>query len=430
MKNLDAEEFYNQSRTFIGTRDYESALEYIDKALELDNMCVEYYIQKGIVLANMSQFSKAIEEMRKALKIDKGCAEAYFHIGNFLVMLKDMKLGMENYNKAVSLGYTDSQIYFNMAMVYANEDKYDMAIRYLNKAISVDESRIDARIRKASAQVKIGKYADVLVTADEIISADPDLFEGYHYKAVGYAQMGKSDESLAVLDGALELFPNDARFMLDKVNVLVIQSKMDEASELIEKLLNMDSIDSFNKRTLYLHKTRMCAMNQDLEGAVSALQQAKSISKDLGDDYIDPDSTFMLATLAIQAKDYEKALEYSEELIKDGSEAYITPAYFYKPFAIMNLKGKEAAIPEFKESSSKLRALTMSKPQFLDGYYFRAMCLKELGEYDKALDLSEYLIKIDSKDSNFHYLKANILNEAGRTDEALAAKTIAENLTK
>lgn len=59
-------EYLNQSRYFVGVEDYEEALKYINKAIEIDKMNIEFYIEKGIILANMDRYDDAIKELNNA----------------------------------------------------------------------------------------------------------------------------------------------------------------------------------------------------------------------------------------------------------------------------------------------------------------------------------------------------------------------------
>ena len=68
MDKNDSLEYLNQSRYFVGVEDYEEALKYINKAIEIDKMNIEFYIEKGIILANMDRYDDAIKELNNLMK--------------------------------------------------------------------------------------------------------------------------------------------------------------------------------------------------------------------------------------------------------------------------------------------------------------------------------------------------------------------------
>lgn len=98
MENLESLEYLNQTRYFVGAGQYDDALEYVNKAIAVDKMNKELYVQKCIVLANMDRYEEALDEAKNALKLDKSFGEAYYHLGNIYLMTGNQASGLENYN--------------------------------------------------------------------------------------------------------------------------------------------------------------------------------------------------------------------------------------------------------------------------------------------------------------------------------------------
>ena len=428
MSNSESLEYLNQARYFVGVEQYDNALEYINKAIVVDKLNKELYVQKSIILANLDRYSEAIQELNKALKIDKAYAEAYFHLGNLYLMTGEQAVGIENYNKAIAYGFDDSQIFFNMGLLYEEEDNDELAIRNYTKAILKDPLRADARVRKAKIFIANGKQQEALETLDELILADPDLYDGYHLKALLLADMGKLDEAMVVLDEARRLFPKDPSFLIDKVNIFVMREQADEAKKLIRVLESDYEMELDQKRHLELEKARLYALEANLDKIIDSLLNAKAYSKEIDATDIDVEATFLLTNCYLEKKDYSAAINCSKELITSDELSYAIPSYYTLPYAYAQLGEKEKAKSQYKESISKLRAITLNNPEILDGYLFRALCLKEVGQYEKALELSDYLLKIDQSSNTFHSLKAEVLYAMGDEDGAKAEKAVAESL--
>lgn len=428
MSKSESLEYLNQARYFVGAEQYDDALEYINKAILEDRLNKELYVQKSIILANLDQYDEAIQELNNALKIDKSYAEAYFHLGNLCLMTGEQALGIENYNKAIAHGFDDSQIYFNLGLLYEEEDNDELAIRNYTKAILKDPLRVDARVRKAKIYISNGKQQEALETLDQLILADPDLYDGYHLKALLLADMGKLDEAISVLDEAQHLFPKDPSFIIDKVNIYVMLEQIDEAKKLIQILESDYEMELDQKRHLELEKARVYALEADIDRIIESLIKAKTYTQKLDPNDIDAEATFLLASSYLEKKDYTKAIECSNELIECGELAYAIPSYYTLAYAYAQSGEEEKAKAQYKESISKLRAITLENPEILDGYFFRALCLKEIGQYDKALELSNYLLKVDQNSNNFHNLKAEVLYAMGDEEGAKAEKAIADSL--
>ena len=406
MANSESVEYLNQARYFVGVEQYNDALEYINKAITTDKLNKELYVQKSIILANLDQYTEAIGELKNALKIDRAYAEAYFHLGNLYLMTGEQALGLESYNKAIANGFDDSQIFFNLGLMYEEDGNDELAIRNYTKAILKDPLRVDARVRKAKIFIANGKQQEALETLDELILADPDLYDGYHLKALLLADMGNLDGAMSILDEAMRLFPKDPSFQIDKVNILVMREEADRARDLVKVIENTYEMELDQKRHLELEKARLYALDAD----------------------IDPEATFLLTNCYLEKKDYPAAIACAKELISSDELAYAIPSYYTLPYAYAQAGEEDKAKVQYKESISKLRSITLDNPELLDGYLFRALCLKEVGQFEKALELSEYLIKVDPNSSTFHSLKAEILYAMGNEDTAKAEKATAESL--
>ena len=428
MANQESTEYLNQARVFIGTEQYEDALEYINKAIGADRMNKELYVQKSIILANLDRYNDAMAEINNALKIDKSYAEAYFHLGNLCLMTGTQAAGLENYNKAIAYGFDDAQIYYNLGLMYEEEENTELALRNYTKAILKDPLRADARVRKAKIFISIGKNQEALETLNELILADPDLYDGYHLKALLLADMGDSDGALNVLDEAMKLFPKDPAFAIDKVNILVMREESDKARELVKVIEATYELELDQKRHLELEKARLYALKTDIDSIIDSLLKAKAYSKELDPTGVDGEATFLLVNCYLEKKDYTSAADCSKELIASDNLMYAIPSYYTLPYAYAQAGEKDKANAQYKESISQLRAITLKNPAILDGYFFRALCLKEIGRYEKALELCDYLLKIDQNSNVFHNLKAQVLHEMGNEDAAKAEEAVAESL--
>lgn len=429
MDNSESTEYLNQARYFVGVENYKDALEYINKAILCDKLNKELYVQKSIILANLDQYEEGIDELKKALKIDKKYAEAYFHLGNLYLMSGNKICGIENYNKAIANGFSDSQIFFNLGLMYEEDGNDEIALRNYSKAILKDPLRVDARVRKAKIYITHSKYHEALETLNELILADPDLYEGYHLKALLLADMDEMDAAMSVLDDAIQLFPKDPAFLLDKINIYVMRQEQDKAKELIGKLESNYEMEPNQKRHLELEKARLFALESDIDNIIVSLLKAKGYAKEINTNDIDAEATFLLVNCYLEKKDYQDAILCSKELIDSDELTYVIPSYYTLPYAYAQSGDVERANKEYKESISKLRAITLSNPEILDGYFFRALCHKEIGQYDKAIELCEYLLKVDINSKNFHSLKAEILYAMGKEDEAKQEKELAEKLS-
>jgi len=104
--------------------------------------------------------------------------------------------------------------------------------------------------------------------------------------------------------------------------------------------------------------------------------------------------------------------------------------HYYEAFALKGLNRMDEAMPLFKEAVSFYRSKSLANPGFLDFYSYRVMCLREMGEYDKALEIADYLVNVGEKVAEMHILKATVLEVAGRKEEADAERKLAATVAQ
>ena len=68
-----------------------------------------------------------------------------------------------------------------------------------------------------------------------MLLACPDVFEGYHLRFL-LLEVGKITEAEKTISRAMQLFPEDVGFALDKATLLVVQNQYNQALEYLDKI--------------------------------------------------------------------------------------------------------------------------------------------------------------------------------------------------
>ena len=422
MSNVQAQEYFTQGSMLDLQGNYEEALEYYNKALAEDSMNLDAYIAKGAVLANLERLDEAEKQFQNALKVNRTSALAYFHLGNVALMKEDMAQGFENYNKAIANGFDDAQIYYNIGLMHEEMNEPDLAIRSYTKAISKDALRPDIRLRKAELLIQNDSMPEALQALDELILSNPDVFEGYHTKFTVLMHMGRLDEADELLKGAIELFPDDIDFIIDRSSLLIEQGKTNEAIKLLEDIEKDAVGDDATQYKVFMERARIYAAKQDVDKAIKELEGAKAVAVK-NDDY-DTESQFLLMNCYVAKGEFQKVLDYSRELIEKAEEGdyYLATAKYYEPFALKNLGKTQEARELYEQAIDELRSICLENPGNLETYLLRALCHTDIEEYDNALDLVDYIIKLKPEVPEPRFQKIAILEAMGKTDEAAEEK--------
>lgn len=417
-----AREYLQQGEMLLGKRNYEKAISYFKMAEREDPFNVGIYIDMGVSYANLEQYDSAENCFLKAQKADKEVGLVYFHLGNIYFLKDDKSKGLQYYNQAVAKGYEDSQMYFSLGLMFEEEGDNLLALRNYSKAILLDSLRADARIRKARLYIKNKQYPEAIQTLDELIMACPDSFEGYHLKYGVLAGNGEYDKAGQVLEKARRLFPNDTGFIIDQADLYVNLKQYKEALSLLEEAEKSDQ-GGLDRHGAAMERARISALSGNMNDTIKHLKAAKRIFAEGEKPYFDSEAVFFLMNCYINTKNYTEALNSSRELKDDeGSSYYHLSAFYYEPYCLQKLQHNNEAVELYQKGLEALRDYSLKNPGNTDCYIFRILCLKELKLYDKALELSDYLLIVREDSVEAHTIRAVVLTEMGRAEEAEAEK--------
>ena len=421
-KTSMADEYVQLGQTLLGNEKPEDALEFFDKALLEDGMHYDAYVSRGIALIMLRRTDEARESLERAIKIQKDSPDAWFHLGNLDLLEGKPENGIEHYNKAVAFGLSGDTVYFNLGLLYEMKEDMDEAVRNYNKAIQLDGNNPTYRSKKAALQIRVGKYAEAIRTCEELRQVAPDSFESFHLAAAAYTMMGNYDAADALLAFAEEAFPSDREILFDRIRVLLTKGDVDAA---IARLDKMEAVAETvaEKKEILVSRAKAAGQKEDIEGMIAALEKALSLGED---EQQDVEARYLLMNAYLATKRYEKLYATANEIGKgDDTNAYVLSAKYYAALSAKAM-GKANYIEIYKDAIRYYRAMSMNDPNRVDAYLFRAVCLKDMEQYDKALELVDFVLKLQPESGQLHAVRANILKAASREDEAQKAFTQAE----
>ncbi len=95
--NPEYEEAYNKLSVIADNLydDYDKAIEYLDKAIELDKKNKTYYSNRGNAKLIKQRYEEALKDFEEMVKLDNRNFRAYFHIGECYQDLKEYKKAQE-----------------------------------------------------------------------------------------------------------------------------------------------------------------------------------------------------------------------------------------------------------------------------------------------------------------------------------------------
>lgn len=423
MNHLDVQEYLQQAKALMGLEQYENAILFLRKAEQLNRFDIDVYTTMGIAYANISDLDNARKAFENALKVNKREGIVYFHLGNIELLSGNNDKGIEYYHNAIANGFDDAQIYFSLGLVFEEDNNDDLAIRNYSKAIIKAPMRSDIRIRKARLLLKNAHLKEALITLDALILSNPDVFEGYHLKFLALAGMDRFDEAQQIIEHALELFPDDTGFALDKASILISKKQYEQALEYLQSIETTMDTDNEVCHRIAMEKARIYAFCENMDKTIESLSHAQELSMQAEPPVLDTEAVYLLMNCYVNLEKYDEAAKQAKLLKENEDQDHFTLAsYYYEPFCLKKLKQEQEAKELFKQAVDYLRGVSLENPANIDSYAFRIMCLRELEQYEKAFELAEYLVMVKPDLPEAHTLRAAVLTDLGREQEAKEAR--------
>lgn len=415
---LQAKDLNQQGVVLLKVGKVEEAKEKFEKAIEIDPMVVDSYKNYGDLYMFTKDFKKAKDSYKKALLVEKKPI-LYFLIGNACFMADEIEEGLNFYNTAVAAGYDNDKMLFFLATAYEQKKDYEMSLRYYQKACIKNPINNDYKIKTIKLLLKMRSFESADKFINNLLTTSPESLEGYHFKISLLVLTDRFNEARNFAKESFAKFPNDVILLEDYIKCCVLLSDFDKASELLN--IAKCSVNFKNRKASFLlMEAKLLAEKEDFDAAILILKEAI----ELDDSRIKEDAQFTLMNFYIVKGDFIGVFDAANSIVTNSNNTnepnstVLNAALYYRAFACKNLENDEEAQKYYKEAISIYRIQTLKTPSAIDAYLFRAMCLKDIGEFDKALDLVNLSVNLIGSTAEIHLLRSQIYNELGKKNLA------------
>ncbi len=122
---------------------FEEALLEYDKALALESSSITL-CNVGILFFNQNKNEKALEYFNKAIEVDPTYMDSFYNRGIFYTRIKEYDKARDDFNTAITLEPTHSDAFYNRAFVFAEMGNSDDALSDYSRAIELNPSSASA----------------------------------------------------------------------------------------------------------------------------------------------------------------------------------------------------------------------------------------------------------------------------------------------
>ena len=392
---------------------YAEAKECFKAALKKDPADGETFIHLGNACASNEDYDEAIQAFSNALLLQPDSGEILFSIGNLYYLKNDYQKAVKYYNKAEAAGFDQIDLWIVLGDIFAKADDSEQVLRCVNRALKIAPLRGDLWREKILILIDRGSNDAALEALEEFSSLLPDAYDAYDLQTRLFLQLGKVEEACATVQKAVERFPEDPAVRLLELYFCVEAGEYDKAGELSD-LFEEKGWTEGNRRTIAIYKSQIYLAQDKVKEVPAVFEWA------LEESPKDEELLYLLLSTYLSFLDYEKVIQTADRFLalENANPSMMAATKFYRASSMKALGKTEEATEEFKKLTKELRKITIAQPGLYDVYMYRLMCHTELEEFNKALELAEYLSNVAPDRADGHAYKYLIYKQMGDTEKA------------
>lgn len=205
--------------TLTHRRKLDEALEYLNRAIELDGTLVEAYKERARIFSELGDSVRAASDLTKGLSMDPADGELFALRGLTLMKRRLFNAAIKDFSRALENRPDDSAVLYERAVAYLLMDEPEPALADLNRVLEITPGAARAISLRGVAYFKLGRTAEAradLRKAPNVEPRDAMIWNNlgfFHYKT------GDLKAAMDAINKALQLDPNygKARYNLKLV---------------------------------------------------------------------------------------------------------------------------------------------------------------------------------------------------------------------
>jgi tetratricopeptide (TPR) repeat protein len=424
-KLVEALANYNYAEKQMEAKNDSTALQFLNRALELAPDNGYFYYKRAELLADMNDTDGAMADYTRSIEKEQD-PEAYHGRGLVKFQLVDINGAIKDYDDAIKKDSLFSEAYLNRGIAKVEINDTEGAIQDFTSAIEVkkyedegQEQILDAiaYFERGKCYEKQGKYPEALEDFNKSLQLDPTNGGIYYERAVCKAQLGDFDGSLEDYSKAIEADKMAAESYnnrgLIKLQLVDYEGSISDFSKAYEK-------DTTFSEAL-VNRATAKTESGDLEGALQDYDKAiekgfvKKEKKRTGETKTnDPHKHSHALTKRAYAKyklgKYKEAISDYDQAI--GVNDTNAQAYYYRANAKNATKDVTGALADYDKAIS----LTPNNAKI---YFNKATLYSEQLNYPLALVNYDKAIEINSQFMQAFHNRAAIKEEMKQFEAAI-----------
>jgi tetratricopeptide (TPR) repeat protein len=185
------------SELFFIVKQYQKAIETINKALRINENIANAYYLKGSIYRESGDTGKAISSLETAVEQDNNFADAYYDLGVIFASRKN-PLAFDYYKNTLRINPNYMDAYYAKAKLLQDLEKYDEAIAEYVSLLNKDKTYNQANYNLGAIYLDIKKdYKKAIDYFTKAIELNNQWPNAYFARGYCYAQLGDKENAIS-----------------------------------------------------------------------------------------------------------------------------------------------------------------------------------------------------------------------------------------
>ena len=213
--------FFIQANIHKQLKKYDSAINYFEKAIQLNPNFSEAYNNLGNTKKRVGKIDEAIFCFEKAIQLKENNIEAYLNLANIYKENKKFNKLIKIYEKILSFNQNDLKTLYNLGSAYLFLGNISKGKYYFEKIIKINSNHIPS-YRNYISVTKITKKNEIfkkLELLSEDIFSDDDKILFYDALSKGYFDQDNDELAFKYLEKSNSLKKKNSKFSFEKAEI-------------------------------------------------------------------------------------------------------------------------------------------------------------------------------------------------------------------
>ena len=253
--------------------DYDEALEYLYKCIEIDNKATAAFYESAIINAENGNYKTAIDHIKVATKLEPTNRWYLSLYAEILFSKQDFNNAAEKYKKLITLEPHNEELYFKLSEIYIYTNNFKKAIGVydsLEKKKGVDKS---ISMQKQKLYRNLNDIKGAIKELKKIIEKSPNDAEVLAILAELYLLNDEKERAFDLFKKLSILDPNNGRIHLTLAEYYRDQGQNDKSYEELKRSFKSTKLNIDTKIRVLISYYQLIATNEEMRNQAYELAE-------------------------------------------------------------------------------------------------------------------------------------------------------------